>query len=98
MPEKRITDWSQLLAARALETRSFVLGVNCKGIGAHGQMGGTSAAYGPDGRLLRGCVGDDSVSVVDLEPKTIEDMRAIQDPFFDGRWDIYDRSIKEDRL
>jgi len=94
-PEKRIADWSQLLSARALETRSYVIGVNCSGEGSHGPMGGSSAAYGPDGRLLAACEGDDSVAVIDLDPDIIDDMRAIQDPFCDLRWDMYDRVMGE---
>ncbi|MEO9257670.1 MAG: nitrilase-related carbon-nitrogen hydrolase [Crocinitomicaceae bacterium] len=52
-PKKRIQHWEKLLAARAIENQTFLLGVNRIGIdGRQHEYNGKSALYNPMGEII----------------------------------------------
>lgn len=51
-PETRNEHWKTLLKARAIETQSYVAGINCVGLMNDQIYSGDSAIYGPNGKKL----------------------------------------------
>lgn len=95
-PEKRAGHWNLLLSARALETRSYVIGVNCEGDSPKGRMAGLSKAYGTDGANIAGCEKDDQLCFVDIEVDDVRKSRSVLDPFLDMRRGAYNRFMEAD--
>lgn len=51
-PAKRLSQWTSLLQARAIENQSYMLGVNCIGVQEDISYIGGTKAFAPDGELL----------------------------------------------
>lgn len=89
-PEPRIRDWQTLLRARALDTRSFVLGVNrvCEGNGL--RYNGYSSVYSPWGEELLCLPGKRArLGFVTLDQAMITDVRKNFSTLDDKRMALY---------
>lgn len=93
-PAPRVAHWSALLAARAIETQAYVLGVNRVGAGGGLDHTGASRLHGPLGQVIDGeDPGDGRERVVagDADPAEVAAVRA-RFPFLaDRRPDVYRR-------
>lgn len=76
-PEARVSHWSTLLAARAIENQAYVAGLNRVGTDGNGLVyNGASAIHDPLGKLLAHEVGEETVLRASLERSSLEDYRA----------------------
>lgn len=66
-PASRSNQWNALLKARAIDTFSFVVGVNCTGTSGKIVYNGMSAAYRPDSTLIAGEQEEEGIIVADLD-------------------------------
>ncbi|MDY3919116.1 MAG: nitrilase-related carbon-nitrogen hydrolase [Candidatus Limivivens sp.] len=81
-PEKRREHWMALLRARAIETQTYLCGINCSGSQQGLAYSGDSAAFGPDGQLLAGFGRGETILYVPIEnavPKCREAFPVRQD-------------------
>ena len=51
-PKSRISHWTSLLKARAIESQAFVIGCNSKGVNSDVILGGESIVFGPTGNQI----------------------------------------------
>ncbi len=87
-PAARIEDWKTLLRARALDTQSFVVGVNRVGSGNQLSYPGYSSVYGPRGEKIREMTAE-GIEVIDLDLNLVQEARKSFPSLKDKRFDLY---------
>lgn len=88
-PAARIAQWDQLLAARAVENLSYVVGVNRTGEGGGLVYNGHSAIYGPSGECLTKCREDECLLIADLDLAALRKSRKLFPVKNDRREELY---------
>ena len=89
-PAARVAHWTHLLKARALDTLSFVAGVNRTGEGGGLRYSGGTAAFDPWGEAISPAqTFDDGVGLFDLDLPTVAKVRAEFSLLDDRRPDLY---------
>lgn len=89
-PIRRISHWSTLLRARAIENQMFVAGVNCVGQIGEETYGGKSAIINPWGEALtEGTDADPALLTAEIDFEEIEHIRNWMPVFSDRRPDLY---------
>ena len=74
--ESRISSWSRLLPARAIENMAYVCGVNRVGEDIYGAQGGASVLLDPLGNSLIACGKEEELRISeDLTKERLERMR-----------------------
>ncbi len=71
-PKPRIAHWKILLQARAIETQSFIVGVNRSGKDKTLEYSGDSMLVSPTGEILAHLTGKNDLAVVEIEPQQAE--------------------------
>lgn len=72
-PEKRRSHWATLLKARAIETQSYIVGINCVGEIGGLMYSGDSMIINPDGRVVAEANPyEESLVVYDLEDDVVD--------------------------
>ncbi len=80
-PAARVAHWQTLLAARAIEQRAVVIGVNRTGQdGNHLSYVASSAIYNPDGQALLPFATQGDLAVFNIEQDVVRQSRALFDP------------------
>lgn len=87
-PAARSVHWQQLLPARALDTQSFVVGVNRVGEGSGLHYSGNSAAYNPWGEKIVDC-NSGGGKMVTLKKNELTEIRNKFSSLKDKRYKIY---------
>ena len=95
-PERRVTHWSKLLQARAIENQMFVAGVNKVGTSKGAKLGGYSAVLDPWGVPL--VEGDDTEALLtaEIDLREAEKARRYIPVMRDRQPDIYAKRVKDD--
>lgn len=88
-PQARIHHWKMLLAARALDTQSYMIGVNRVGKEGEDIYNGQSAVFDPTGQLLNKLSSSPSIFMVTLQKKVIDNYRKSFSSLRDKRPSIY---------
>ncbi|GAX06748.1 hydrolase [Secundilactobacillus pentosiphilus] len=89
-PTSRISQWRKLLAARAIENQSFVVGVNCVGADPDNHFGGNSIVIDPLGNNVV-CLGhDEELKTVTIDISATDKARGLMPVFADRRPDLYE--------
>jgi predicted amidohydrolase len=88
-PDRRITHWSKLLQARAIENQLFVAGVNKVGLSMGVELGGRSAIIDPWGSpIVEGEKGE-ILLTAEINLDEVEKAREVIPVFRDRRPDVY---------
>ncbi|WP_416353544.1 carbon-nitrogen family hydrolase [Agrilactobacillus fermenti] len=88
-PEQRTQQWLQLLAARAIENQSFVIGVNRVGDDPDNHFAGHSVVYDPLGNVLSELGDTEALKTVTIDLDQITSVRGEIPVFADRRPDLY---------
>ena len=89
-PEARIEDWKTLLRARALDTQSFVVGVNRIGVGNNLNYSGHSLVYDPCGEKIIE-ITKEKIEIVELDIRVIGETRKNFPSLKDKRFGVYQK-------
>lgn len=89
-PKVRIAHWRLLLPARALDTQSYIIGVNRVGHGDTSSYDGFSSVYSPSGEKLLELHGAKGKSIT-LEKAVISKIRKTFSSLADKRHQLYSR-------
>lgn len=87
-PQKREKHWKCLLQARAIESQSYILAINCVGTINNIEYSGHSCCISPYGELLDTLAGRQGLVMVDLQ----EDVKKLRKEFpikRDRKWEFY---------
>jgi omega-amidase len=92
-PERRVSHWSKLLQARAIENQMFMAGVNKVGISQGVKLGGGSAVVDPWGEPL--VAGDDEeiLLTVSIDLQEADKARRHIPVFQDRRPEVYNQVL-----
>lgn len=71
-PVARRAHWCCLVQARAIETQSYLLGVNCVGTQGGNEYGGDSMVVNPDGRVLITKPEEEIILIAEIEANILE--------------------------
>lgn len=71
-PEKRIAHWNKLLAARALENQSWVLGINCVGDQQNLHYNGNSRAVNPEGETVESLLNQEGILFFEMQDEAAQ--------------------------
>ncbi len=93
-PESREEHWKTLLKARAIETQSYVLGINCVGMVGNVSYSGYTSAYSPDGVCLNELVNEEGLVLVELNREELE-IRKSFPVKKDRKWKFYSEKYME---
>lgn len=75
-PHQRITHWTSLLCARAVENQAYVIGVNSMGEDTAGnEYRGYSLCFSPSGEMILDFQSREGVGVIDITPDKVEEIR-----------------------
>ncbi|NLH38970.1 MAG: carbon-nitrogen family hydrolase [Elusimicrobia bacterium] len=75
-PYQRINHWTSLLCARAIENQAYIIGVNSIGEDDEGnEYKGYSTCFSPNGDMLIDCQSREGLSVVDINPDDVLNIR-----------------------
>jgi predicted amidohydrolase len=88
-PRERISHWSRLLAARAIENQAYVVGVNRVGSGGGLSYNGRSAVIDPMGESLAEGSDGERLVIADLKKERIETIRKELPFLADHRKDLF---------
>ena len=88
-PVERMTAWTQLLVARAIENQCYVVGVNRVGRGGGQQYDGRSAIVDPLGEVLATSQGRETLVTADLDPDHLAKVRETLPFLRDARQDLF---------
>lgn len=88
-PVERMTAWTQLLIARAIENQCYVVGVNRVGRGGGLSYDGRSAIVDPLGEVLATARGNEQLVVADLDPDRLSEIRETLPFLRDARQDLF---------
>ncbi|WP_288529043.1 carbon-nitrogen family hydrolase [uncultured Secundilactobacillus sp.] len=89
-PTPRLTQWHRLLAARAIENQSFVVGVNRVGTDPDNAFGGQSVVYNPLGDELIRLDDQEQLATVVIDIAETTAARGFMPVFSDRRPDLYE--------
>jgi predicted amidohydrolase len=90
-PAFRPTHWDYLTRARAIENQAFFVGVNRVGIDGELTMLGHSRVVTPMGEVVaEGSVVAEELVVAEMEPRLIDEFRAMIPAIASRRPDVYD--------
>jgi predicted amidohydrolase len=90
-PQRRATHWKALLAARAIENQSFVIGVNRVGTDANDlYYSGDSSILSPIGDILYQKADIEDIFTVEIQRTTIQDIRERM-PFLKDKDEVFVR-------
>ncbi len=92
-PERRVSHWSKLLQARAIENQMFVVGVNKVGISQGVKLGGRSTVIDPWGQTLVAGGDGETLLTADIDLKEAMKARTHIPVFQDRRPEVYERDI-----
>jgi predicted amidohydrolase len=95
-PERRVSHWSKLLQARAIENQMFVAGVNKVGESQGARLGGCSAIVDPWGVPLVEGDGSEALLTAEIELREAEKARRYIPVMRDRQPDIYTKRVKDD--
>lgn len=87
-PQKRIKHWDLLLKARALDTQSFLVGVNRIGTGNNIKYNGHSSVYSPSGDRMY-LAKKEKINSIFLDKKLIINTRKQFPSLKDKKFDIH---------
>lgn len=88
-PASRREHWLTLLRARAIESQSYVAGVNRTGSDPELRYSGDSVLFAPDGTQLNELTDEERVILVDVDPARVAEWRNSFPALRDRRPDIY---------
>jgi predicted amidohydrolase len=89
-PIRRVTHWSALLQARAIENQMFYIGSNCVGETGNVTLGGASAIISPWGEILaQGSSNSEQLLTVKIDVGEVKRVRDAMPIRADRRPDIY---------
>lgn len=75
-PATRLHHWNTLLQARAIETVSYVVGVNAVGKSGKATLGGHSSLISPEGEILAQASGtNEEIVFVEIDPTLVQKTR-----------------------
>lgn len=89
-PKARAEHWKILMKARALETQSYFLGVNCVGTQGTDEYEGDSMVVNPDGHVMIEKANEEIILIADI-PATVLEQRLTFPVRSDRRDDLYTR-------
>jgi predicted amidohydrolase len=92
-PAARREHWSTLLRARAIETQSYVAGVNRIGSGGGLEYAGDSAIFSPDGTLLADAGSSDAIIDAEISSETVATWRDRFPALKDRRPTVYQTTL-----
>lgn len=75
-PSARVDAWRTLARARAMEHQLWVVAANAAGVHNGVELAGSSLVAAPDGKLVAVAGTEPGVTIVEIEPARIHDMRA----------------------
>lgn len=75
-PQKRVSQWKLLTAARALESQAFLIGCNAVGRQYDVDLGGHSQVVDPLGRVIHDAGPDEGVTFCEFDPTLARHFRA----------------------
>jgi len=92
-PKPRLMHWEALLRARAIDSQSYVVGINC--VGRQGKLDypGHSAVYGPSGEALLELGGDEAVGYCEVSAAAALEWRASFKVRQDRKPELYRRML-----
>lgn len=93
-PEKREEHWRALLKARAIETQSYILGINCVGMVGNISYSGYTSAYSPDGICLDELANEEGLVLVELNREELEIRKGFPIKK-DRKWEFYSEKYRE---
>jgi predicted amidohydrolase len=89
-PAARVSHWSTLLRARAIENQMFVVGVNCVGKIGNETFGGSSTIISPWGETIAEANNqDEQLITAEIDLDQVDEFRMKIPVFEDRRPDIY---------
>lgn len=91
-PENRTDHWRTLLKARAIESQSFILGINCVGVIGNISYSGFTSAYSPEGQCLNELSDMEGLVMAELDYGKL----AIRESFpvrQDRKWTLYSQEF-----
>lgn len=88
-PDKRIDHWKILLQARAIENQIFIVAVNRVGSDPNNSFNGNSMVIAPWGEILWNGGNVETVQIVEIDLKEIEEVRKRIPIFLDRREVLY---------
>ncbi|KRM73839.1 carbon-nitrogen family hydrolase [Secundilactobacillus collinoides] len=89
-PTPRLEQWRKLLAARAIENQSFVVGVNRVGSDPDNRFGGSSVVYDPLGKELLRLNDREQLQTITFDSSQTDKVRGSMPVFEDRRPDLYE--------
>ena len=85
-PAKRISHWSALLKARAIENQAFVIGVNRVGADGTGKAhNGYSTVVNPMGELIAEHINESGLFIYEINRTEVDDFKALFNVLQDHR-------------
>jgi len=89
-PTPRMPQWRTLLAARAIENQSFVVGVNRVGADPENRFGGNSVVIDPLGNNVLYLGHEEELKTVTIDISATDKVRGFMPVFADRRPDLYE--------
>lgn len=89
-PTSRMPQWRKLLAARAIENQSFVVGVNRVGANPDNRFGGNSIVIDPLGNTVSYLGHEEELKTVTIDTNATDKVRGFMPVFADRRPDLYE--------
>ncbi|MCH5462496.1 carbon-nitrogen family hydrolase [Lactobacillus sp. LC28-10] len=89
-PTSRMPQWRKLLAARAIENQSFVVGVNRVGADPENRFGGNSVVIDPLGNNVLYLGHEEELKTVTIDISATDKARGFMPVFADRRPDLYE--------
>jgi predicted amidohydrolase len=93
-PSSRREHWLTLLRARAIETQSYVAGINRVGVGGGLNYSGDSSIFAPDGTELAVIQDEATVMTVDVQQQFVTTWRESFPALRDRREEVYEQLRK----
>ncbi len=85
-PAQRISHWSALLKARAIENQAFVIGVNRVGLDGNGKdHNGYSTIVNPMGELIAEHINDQGLFIYEINREEVDGFRTLFNVIYDQR-------------
>lgn len=88
-PAERVTQWEQLLIARAIENQAFVVAVNRVGDDPNNHFNGHSLVIDPLGNIVAHGGEDEGNIYAEIDLKLVAETRGIIPVFTDRRPELY---------
>jgi predicted amidohydrolase len=94
-PQKRITHWSTLLQARAIENQVYIAAVNKTGPSQGLELGGFSAVLDPGGEILAAGNGTEQLVLADIDLDIVEQTRERMQVLKDRKPALYKKFLSD---